>query len=171
MIRRPRWAEWSFPLLLGALATAVLIAADFLNDGTRPYWAVLGLVGALGPVAAKTRQASWETVIGTVVGVVGALLLLALPLSQGQVLGISFALGFLGVLVLLTHGMLAKATLTVLALVMVALLTGDRPADVAGLRLVDYLVGAAVAMMAAGLAEYLAQRLEEDRPAEANVVG
>jgi hypothetical protein len=171
MIRRPRWAEWGFPLLLGALATAVLVAADILNDGTRPYWAVLGLIGALGPVAANTRRASWQTVVGTVVGVVGALLLLALPLSQGQALAISSALGFLGVLVLLSHGVLSKAALTVLVLVMIAILTGDDPADVAGLRLIDYLIGAAVAMAAAGVAEYLAQRLEEDRPAEVDVAG
>jgi uncharacterized membrane protein YccC len=62
--------------------------------------------------------------------------------------------------------MLSKALTTVLIIVLIAGLTGDDPGDVAGLRLIDFFFGAAVAMLAAGFAEYLAQRLEEDRPAQ-----
>ena len=75
-------------------------------------------------------------------------------------------LGLAGVLVILPNGMLSKALTTVLVIVMIASLTGDDPGDVAGLRLLDFLIGAAIAMLAAGLAEFLAQRLEEDRPEE-----
>jgi uncharacterized membrane protein YccC len=166
MVTAPRWQQWGFPVLLGALAALVLYAADFLNDGTRPYWAVLGLVGALGPTASKTRDDSKQTVIGTAIGVVSALLLFQLPLADGALLLAAVGLGLIGVLITLTNGMLSKAMTTVLVIVLIAVLTGDDPGDVAGLRLVDYLVGAAIAMLAAGLAEFLAQRLEEDRPVE-----
>jgi hypothetical protein len=166
MVARPRWKEWGFPVLLGGLAAAVLYGANLLNDGTRPYWAVLGLVGALGPTARKTRDDSKQTVVGTAVGVVIALLLFQLPLADGVLLLATVGLGLTGVLITLTNGMLSKALTTVLVIVLIASLTGDDPGDVAGLRLLDYLIGAGIAMLAAGLAEYLAQRLEEDRPEE-----
>jgi hypothetical protein len=166
MVTRPSIRRWGFPLLLGVLASAVLYGASILNDGSRPYWAVLGLIGALGPAASKTREAGWQTVVGTALGVVVALLLFQLPFADGALLVVSLALGLVGVLVLLTNGLLSKALLTVLVIVLVAILTGDDPGDVAGLRLLDYVIGAGIAMLAAGLAEYLAHRLEEDRPAE-----
>lgn len=171
MVRRPQLRLWGFPLLLGALATGVLLLAWIFDDGARPYWAVLGLVGALGPVATKTRRDGWQTVGGTVLGVFAALFLFELPLADGAALTIGLLLGFLGVLVMLTHGLWSKALLTVLVVVLIAVLTSDAPGAVAGLRLVDYLLGATAALLAAGLAEYLAQRLEEDRPDEANIVG
>ncbi len=164
--------DWGFPILLGVLAAVVLYGANFLNDGTRPYWAVLGLVGTLAPTASKTRADSKQTMAGTVLGVFLAMLLFQLPVGVGVLLWTGIGLGLLGVLITLTNGMLSKALTTALVIVLIAVLTGDDPGDVSGLRLIDYLFGVSVALFAAGFAEYLARRLEEGRPeAQAEIAG
>ncbi len=162
MVRRPRLTDWGFPLLLGALAAAVLLVAALLDDNSRPYWAVLGLVAVLGPARRQTVDAGGQVVAATVVGVLIGILLLQAPLPGEALAAVCMFCGAGGVLVLLTNPVVSRVLLTVLIVGMVALLTGADPGDVGGQRLIETVVGAAAGLLAAGAAEYLAIRLEEE---------
>ncbi len=172
MFTRPTWHDWGYPLLLGALSALVLLAAAAMTDNASSYWAVTALVSVLAPAAAHTRDVGWQTVLASVGGVLLIFLLADLGWPDAVLMTISLVLGSLGVLVLLTHGTASKLLTTQLIVILVALAAGTDPADLAGLRLWHYALGIAVALVCAGAAEFLAQRLEEDRPRdEAELAG
>jgi len=164
MLRHPTLAEWSYPLMLGVLSGAVLVAAALMTDNNRPYWAVFAFISVMGPVAEKTRKAGWQTVVATVTGVGLSVALAAVGLPEGVLVGLSLVMATVGGLILIANGFASKVLLTPLPLVLIALGLGDDLTSVASLRLLEYVFGAGAALLAAGLAEYLATRLESERP-------
>lgn len=166
MFTRPTLRDWGYPLLLGTLSAVVLLVAGVMTDNASSYWAVTALVSVLAPAAAHTRAVGWQTVLASVAGVLLIFLLADLGWPDAVLVTVSLLLGCLGVLVLLTHGTASKVLTTQLIVILVAVAAGNDPADLAGLRLWHYALGVTVALLAAGAAEFLALRLEENRPAE-----
>lgn len=166
MVRAPSLRDWSYPVLLGGLATVVLLVVDAATGGFRPFWAVFALVGVLAPTAAATRRSTWETVASTTAGVMLAGVLLWSGLPAPVLLSVTLLLALVGAVLLLRNGMLSKLLLTPLPVLMAAASLGPEKSLALGMRLVEYLLGAGVGFAAAFCAEWLSQRLEEDRPAE-----
>lgn len=160
----PSWRDWSFPLLLGALAALVLVIADLLGQGERPYWAVLALVTILGPQRQKTLDDGLQTLIAALIGVTVGIGLLRLPLPLPTVLAIGVALGALGALVIISHPLWSKTLMSVLIVVIFTVVAGDDPSDIGHERFIEIAIGATTAILAAGLAEYLALRMEQRHP-------
>ncbi len=161
MLTRPSLRAWGFPLLLGSLSAALLLAADIITGGFRPYWAVFAFASVLGPIASKTRASAWETVLATVLGLVLAAVLASLGLPNSIVIMVTFALVVPGALLMLRNGLVSKILLTPLPVIMVALLIDEDLTLVAGFRLAEYLIGALAAVLVAGVAEWLTQHMGE----------
>ncbi|PFG41950.1 fusaric acid resistance family protein [Isoptericola jiangsuensis] len=164
MVRHPRWTDWALPLLLGGLAAALLLVADAATDGYRPYWAVFAMVGVLGPTAARTRRSTVQTVLATTVGIVLAVALTATGWPDAVVLGTAVAVTLAGALLLLASGTLSKTLTTPLPVLLAAAALGDDGALALRARLVEYLVGAAVGLVAAVAVELLARHLAARSP-------
>lgn len=172
MLTRPRLRDWGFPLLLGLTSAVVLVVATIVTDNSRPYWSVFAFVSVLGPAAAETRAVGWETVAASVGGVLLAIFLVATGLSDATLVTITLLLGLVGALYLLKNGVVSKLLLTPLPIILIALALAEDPSSVASLRLFEYLFGAGAALLVASIAEWLALRLEENRPeAEATLAG
>lgn len=159
MVRHPAWVDWLFPLMLGAVSALLLVSVNLLTGGFKPYWATLALVGVLAPTAADTRRSARETVLATLAGVVLAGLLLALPLSAAGTVSLLALLALIGALVLLRNGGVSKALLTPLPVVAAALALDADQALALGLRVVEYLVGAAAGIAVVVAADRISRRL------------
>lgn len=172
MVTRPTPRDWAFPLLLGALATGLLLVVDELTGGFKPYWAVFALVGVLAPTAAATRRSTWEVVGSTLIGILLAGGLLASGLAPGLILGVTVLLGLVGAVLMLRNGLVSKVLLTPLPALLAAASLGLNGGLALGMRLLEYLLGAGVGLIAALAGEWLSTRLSADRPAEqAELVG
>jgi Fusaric acid resistance protein-like len=164
MVRHPSATDWGYPLLLGALATALLVVVNAVTGGFKPYWAVFALVGVLAPTAVATRRSTWETVASTLGGIFLAAILLAAGLAPGALLLIALAMGLVGAVLLLRSGTLSKLLLTPLPVIAAAMALGPESGLALSMRLAEYLLGAGVGFVAALCAEWLSQQLSEDRP-------
>ena len=164
MVRHPSATDWGYPLLLGALATALLVVVNAVTGGFKPYWAVFALVGVLAPTAVATRRSTWETVASTLGGIFLAGILLPAGLAPGALLLIALATGLVGALLLLRSGTLSKLLLTPLPVIAAAMALGPESGLALSMRLAEYLLGAGVGFVAALCAEWLSQQLSEDRP-------
>lgn len=114
----------------------------------------------LAPTAAATRRSTAETVASTLGGILLAAVLLSAGLAPGVLLLVALALGLVGAVVLLSRGTLSKLLLTPLPVVAAATSLGPQ----AGLALSMRLVGAGVGFGAAICAEWLSQRIDDQRP-------
>jgi hypothetical protein len=161
MLTRPSLRAWGFPLLLGSLSAALLLAADILTGGFRPYWAVFAFASVLGPIASKTRASAGQTVLATVLGLVLAAVLASLGMSALTLILVCFALLLPGALLMLRNGLLSKILLTPLPVIIVALLIDEDLTLVAGYRFGEYVFGALVGVLVAGVAEWLTQHMGE----------
>ena len=163
MVRSPAWVDWHYPLLLGALATVVLVVADAVTGGFRPYWAVFALVGVLGPSPAAARQSGWETVASTLAGIALAALLLSVGLDTTSVMVVAVLLLLIGTVLLLRHMILAKILMTPLPVILAAAALGANGSLALGLRLVEYVFGAGIGLVAAIGGGWLAARLSTEQ--------
>ena len=166
-VTSPTFNRWAFPLLGGTLAAGLLVVADWLTGGFKPYWAVFALVSVLGPTAAQTKKSAAATVMGSGLGVVVAGLLLIADLPAAASVTIAVLLGAVGALLLLVAGVLSKALITPLPVVLAALAIGTPASSAIGWRFAQFVLGAGVAFAVAGLAERLSRRLVEEREAAA----
>lgn len=164
MVRHPSATDWVYPLMLGGLATALLVIVDAVTGGFKPYWAVFALVGVLAPTAVATRRSTWQTVASTLGGILLAAILLAAGLPPGALLLSALALGLVGAVLLLRSGTWSKLLLTPLPVVAAAMALGPESGLALSMRLAEYLLGAGVGFLAAVCAEWLSQHLSEDRP-------
>lgn len=172
MVTRPTLHDWVFPLLLGGLASVVLVAVDAMTGGFRPFWAVFALVGVLAPTAGKARSFTWQTVVSTLGGILVAAVMLASGLALGPRLLLALLMAIVGAAFLLRHGIIAKLLLTPLPVLVAAAAIGPGGSVALGYRLVEYLFGAGVGFVAALGGEWLTQRLETDRPeAQSDLAG
>jgi hypothetical protein len=163
MAAEPRWRDWLSPLALGGLSAGLLLLTTALTGGFKPYWSVIAFVSVLAPSSAKTRASAVETVVSSLVGVALAAAVLALGLPQGFEVFLIVAMGLVGALLILRNGMLSKALLTPLPVV-VAVAALDVDGTLAlQLRLVEYVVGASLGVAAVLAADYLGRRLWRDR--------
>lgn len=172
MVRRPSLQDWGFPLLLGGLAAALLVVAALVTGGFKPYWAVFALVTVLAPSKAQTRHSAGQTVLAAVLGVSLSAVILRSGLDVALQALLIVALGLVGAVIMLRHGLISKILLTPLPVVAAAWAL-DVDGDLAlQFRLIEYLGGAALGLGAAALAEVLVNRLESRRAATAaDVVG
>ncbi len=171
MVRSPTGRDWLAPLALGALSAGLLAVTALLTGGFKPYWSVLAFVSVLAPSSAKTRDSVVETVLGSAVGVLLAAVVLSLGLPQGAELGLIAAMGMVGALLLLRNGMLAKALMTPLPVVFAAAALDSGQALALQLRLVEYVVGAALGFATVVGGELLGRRLFRARDAEIELAG
>ncbi len=163
MVRSPAWVDWHYPLLLGALATVVLVVADAVTGGFRPYWAVFALVGVLGPSPAAARQSGWETVASTLAGIALAAVMLSVGLDTTSVMVVAVLLLLIGTVLLLRHMILAKILMTPLPVILAAAALGANGSLALGLRLVEYVFGAGIGLVAAIGGGWLAARLSTEQ--------
>ena len=163
MVRSPAWVDWHYPLLLGTLATVVLVVADTVTGGFKPYWAVFALVGVLGPSPTAARQMGWETVASTLAGIALAALLLSVGLDTTSVMVVAVLLLLIGAVLLLRHAILAKVLMTPLPVILAAAALGPNGSLALGLRLVEYLLGAGIGLVAAIGGGWLAARLSTEQ--------
>lgn len=166
MVTHPSISAWVFPLLLGGLASALLVAVDLLTGGFKPFWAVFALAGVLAPTSAETRRSTWQTVGSTLGGILLAGAMLASELSAATLLTVSLVMALVGATLLLSNGLVSKLLLTPLPVLLAATALGQDSELVLTYRLVEYLMGAGVGFVAALAGEWLSQRLSEDQPAE-----
>lgn len=166
MARHPALSDWVYPLMLGSLASALLLVVDALTGGFRPYWAVFALVGVLAPTSAAARRSTWETVGSTLAGILLAAWLMSLGLSTPVLFTVTMGLALVGAVLLLRNGLVSKLLLTPLAVIMAAASLGPESGLALSMRLAEYLLGAGVGFMAAFGGEWLTQHLERDRPVE-----
>lgn len=144
----PALSPGSRVLVLRVAVVAVLgVLLGLVIDPTRTYWIVGSAVAVVGVAAA--RRAAFERglhrMLGTVVGA-GLYALLALLHPAGLWLALLLgALQFTIELVVVRHYALALVFITPLVLLLTGAATGDIGSmDVAGERIVDTLVGAAL---------------------------
>ncbi len=163
MVRSPAWVDWHYPLLLGTLATVVLVVADAVTGGFKPFWAVFALVGVLGPSVAAARRSSWETVASTLAGIALAALLLSVGLDTTSVMAVAGILLLIGAVLLLRRTILAKILMTPLPVILAAAALGPNGSLALGLRLVEYLLGAGIGLVAAIGGGWLAARLSTEQ--------
>lgn len=166
MATNPALEDWIYPLLLGSLASGLLLVVDALTGGFRPYWAVFALVGVLAPTTAATRRSMWETVGSTLAGILVAAWLLSMGLAPAALFAAAIGLALVGAVLLLRNGLVSKLLLTPLAVIMAAASLGPESGLALTMRLTEYLLGAGVGFVAAFGGEWLTQHLEQDRPAE-----
>jgi hypothetical protein len=171
LVTHPSLRGWVFPVLLGGLSVLLIVVAGHLTEGYRPYWAVFALVSVLAPTAAATRRSAWEVVASSLAGIALAAVLLWSGLGPVALFATSLGLGIVGAALILRAGMLSKTLLTPLPVVIAGLALSSQPERALGARLLEYLLGAGVGLVAAVVAQWLVRRLEADRPdAEAAVV-
>lgn len=170
-VTAPTVRVWAFPLLLGSLATGLLVAVNWLTGGYKPYWSVFALVSVLGPTAARTRKSARDTVVASVAGVALSGVLISLSWEPRMLVLVVMGLSAVGALLLLRRGIFAKTLLTPLPVVLAALALADDATPALKSRLAQYLLGVAVAVVAAGLTQRVSSRLTEHRPqAQSDVV-
>lgn len=166
MLTHACWSDWLFPLLLGAVSAGLLAVATVVTGGFRPYWAVLALVSVLGPSSAETRRSAWQTVVASVAGVVLVAVLLAVDLPLGWLLSIIIALGLTGAVLVLHAGVLSKALLTPLPVVLAVLALDTDGALALGFRVGEYAAGAAVGVAVVVVAEWISRHQWEQRASQ-----
>lgn len=171
MVTAPRWRDWLMPLALGGLSAALLIVANVLTGGFKPYWAVLAYVSVLAPSAAQTRRSAIETALSAVVGVLLAAVVLGAGMAQGTEVAVIVGMGVVGAVLTLRNGLLSKALITPLPVVVAAAALDVDGSLVLPLRLVEYLVGAGLGVLTVVAADYLGRHLFEERASEDDLVG
>lgn len=163
MVRAPHLSDWVLPLLLGGLASALLLVANAATGGFRPYWAVLAMISVLGPTAASTRRSAAQVIVSATAGVGLAALLVAAPWPEAAVLAVATAMVLAGALLLLVSGTVSKALTTPLPVLAAAAALGEDGVLALQARLVEYTVGVLVGLAVAAAAEELTRRLSVDR--------
>jgi hypothetical protein len=170
MVRSPHWRDWVFPLSLGLLSSGLLLVANALTGGFKPYWAVLAFVSVLGPTTAHVRREAGETVTASLLGVLLAGLVLTLGWGPTATMVLVIVLGVLGALLVLRNGLLSKALLTPLPVLLAAAALETNGVLALPARLAEYIAGAALAVVVAVLSERVVRALAQDRPG-ADIVG
>lgn len=163
MATEPRLRDWLFPLALGGLSAGLLLVTTALTGGFKPYWSVIAFVSVLAPSSAKTRASAIETVVASLVGVALTAAVLRLGLPQGLEVFVIVVLGVAGALLILRNGMLSKALLTPLPVVIAVAALDVDGALALPLRVLEFVVGAALGLATVVVADYLGRRLWRDR--------
>jgi hypothetical protein len=168
MVTAPTWWDWGFPLLLGGVSASILVVFDLLTGGFRPYWAVLAFVSVLAPSVAATRRSVVETIAAAAAGVLLAGIVLATRLPVAQQLVVITMLGVVGALLMLRQGLVSKALLTPLPVVGAAAALGQDAALALPVRLGEYVVGAVLGLGVVVVTARVSERLEPGRADEAD---
>jgi hypothetical protein len=171
MVTAPRWRDWVLPLALGGLSAALLIVTNVLTGGFKPYWAVLAYVSVLAPSSAQTRRSAVETALSAVVGVLLAGVVLGAGMSLGAMVAVIVGMGVVGAVLTLRNGLLSKALLTPLPVVIAAAALDVNDSLVLPLRLAEYVVGAGLGLLTVAGAEFLGRHLSDERDTDDELVG
>lgn len=154
-------------LILVRMALALVIAGaiGLLLDVGRTYWIVLTVVAVLqkSPEWQATRLRAVHRVLGTLFGIVLFAVLVALEPGTTLLIALLAALQFVTELVVARHYGLALMSITPMAL-LISAAAGSQPWRVLAVtRLVDTLIGAAVALTASYVVDGLARRRPDIR--------
>ena len=115
------------------------------------------------PSAAVARRSSWETVASTLAEIALAAVLLSVGLDTTSVMVVAVLLLLIGAVLLLRNMILARILMTPLPVVLAAAALGANGNLALGLRLVEYLVGAGIGLVAAIGGGWLAARLSTEQ--------
>jgi hypothetical protein len=159
IVRHPTLDGWFFPALLGSLSVIVLLVAEAVTSGFKPYWAVFAMVAVLGPTVSKSRHDSWVVAGSAFAGVVLSFIILSLEMPLVPTLALVIALFVLGGLVLVRFSLLARTIITPFPVVVAAAALGEPAGLVLGWRVGQYAVGAGVGLLAAMGAAALRPRI------------
>ena len=146
-----------------AVATAAADSLSLAYGLERAYWAPLTATVVLQPVYGLTARRTVDRVIGTVAGALATALVLGVVSSDLVIDLLIFGAGFAAFLLLLRQ-VLRWAAVAVTALVLCLIETVDPSRwELAKYRVLDTLVGAAVALAVAGLMRWRPDPLSTGR--------
>lgn len=146
-------SEWRFPLLLGAATGGVYLLAVGVLD-VRPYWVVVALAATLRAGPSSAKGSARDTVVGTIAGAVLATSLVHLVPGTWPLVLALLVITVVGLLVSLAEPRLVRVLVTPVVVIAAGLATGDgslSPDAFAALRVLDFAVGAGIALALAWL--------------------